>query len=140
MELSQPLLVSRDTSGAPRLRGVACSTCGSTSFPPQQFGCETCGAFGSSLSPADIDARGVVVSSAQVDHYRGDDVEVPFRIAEILLDSGFKVRVTLDRPEPVPNGTRVAGVLRPVHSTDAGESMHELRFAPERNAHDQDAR
>lgn len=162
MKLLHPHLYGVDASGTPKLHGIHCHACELTSFPPQHFGCEKCGAHSDSIDTVNIAPTGTVVSSARVDHAPGTAVAVPFRIAEVRLDSGTKTRVTLMSPDPIAAGTRVEGVMMPVPADDApvaandesstatdsrspaaiddSETIHELRFAPVRTkvhgAHD----
>ncbi len=88
------------------LRGVHCRRCESLLFPPQQYGCEACGAEGQQLTEALIPAAGVLHSFTTV--YVHPTVEVPFQVAEVLTEARQPIRARLEHPEPELGG-RVEG-------------------------------
>lgn len=139
MILHHPNLYRLDAAGDPELIGISCSACGFQSFPHQDYGCEKCGAHGEAIARAGIAPTGTVVSSARVDFHTGDDIEVPFRIAEIRLPTGTKTRVILDSAAPINNGTEVFGVLVPLRGALEESPTAELRFTAERDTHGHDA-
>jgi hypothetical protein len=95
-----------DDGGGVSLRGARCRACGTTLFPPQDYGCTRCGAHGDDLAPVNIPARGALTSFATVHVHRSHPV--PFTLGEVVLDTGPVVRAELD-PALVPVvGLRVA--------------------------------
>ena len=94
------------------LSGVRCRSCTTTFFPPQDYGCEHCGASGDHLEPCDLSTSGRILGFARVSkHHR---VETPFQIAEVALDAGPLVRGRLEHEAPAV-GQRVVGATRPLH-------------------------
>ncbi len=114
-KLADPTLYLLGGDGRPLLRAVLCAECGAVAFPPQRFGCESCGAGADSLKEEGIPADGVVHSSATV-HPRLMGAAAPYAIAEILLDAGPTIRALLDTPtdDGVIPGDRARAVLAPV--------------------------
>jgi hypothetical protein len=112
------------------LSGVRCGPCGSVFFPPSGVGCEVCGAPGTALRPEQLTAAGVVHSVATVHLYSGADISAPFTMAEIQLDAGPLIRVTLtELADPAVIGSRAEGRWVPVRADGADPELTELRFA-----------
>ncbi len=110
-------------SGAgPVLNGGRCRACGYVYFPPQFYGCESCGAAPAQLEPIALQARGTLSSFATVHLHQGSDIEAPFTVGVILLEAGPAVRAILNQrtDEGLRIGDRMHGVV-----TEAAE----LRFA-----------
>ncbi|GAA1007963.1 hypothetical protein Aple_044510 [Acrocarpospora pleiomorpha] len=109
------------TEAPPELEVAACGSCGFLDHPAQEFGCRRCGAHGAALGVERVPARGIVVSSAEVNLYGGTDITAPFVVSAVRLDSGPVLRVTMLDTTPVPRGCAVIGVV----------SGGELRFVQE---------
>ena len=86
--------------------------CGYVFFPPQRYGCESCGAPPEKLE-AGIARTGTLHSYATVHLHQGKDIEAPFTVGLIVLDDGPAVRSTLtDRTdEGLAIGDRMKSVL-----------------------------
>lgn len=92
----------------PGPRGVHCRACGTTLWPPQEYGCERCGADGTQLQLVELPGSGVLTSYAAV--YSHPQLPTPYTVVEVVLDGGQLVRGLWSAgPEPVV-GTRVAAV------------------------------
>lgn len=115
--------------GAPLLNAVKCRQCSYVDFPPQDYGCRQCGAFGEVLQPQPIAPDGKVTTSAEVHHFPGDKYELPFTIAVVALDAGPVTRVTMRDSGKVDLGTEVTAVV-----VGDGENA-ELRYVPKETAH-----
>ena len=105
-----------------RLLGVRCRRCETVFFPPQEYGCEQCGAGGEGLDARPLPTSGRILGFARV--HKHPTVETPFQIAEILLDAGPVVRARLEHDAPAV-GQRVVGAAHP--SADDREVV----FVPE---------
>jgi len=101
MKLLKPTLyVAQDDagqSGRPALLGRSC-TCGHVFFPPQDYGCEKCGSFGSALAPRRLAGAGTLVSWATVHMHARAYPVAPFVVGKIALDDGPVVRALLRVP------------------------------------------
>ena len=116
------------SDGAPLLAGCRCAACGHAGFPYQSFGCEKCGS--ADLAPAQLRARGALVSFAYVHRHAGKDIAAPFAIGEIRLDDGPLIRCTLSRDARAPStGQIMVGVLE--HNPASEPDVRELRFETE---------
>lgn len=110
-----------------RLRGGRCQACGFVFFPMQSYGCENCGALGQSIASIALDSRGIVAIATVVYRHEDPRRRTPFRVVEVDLDAGVKVRaLAADGTEPKP-GDRVWLVR--VEPIDADELLP-VRFAP----------
>jgi uncharacterized OB-fold protein len=109
---SRPDLVAVDDAGRPRLRVIHCRRCDARSFPPQQWGCEHCGAGGGDLDEELMAPRGTVLARATV-HRDLFGRAVPYTIIELALDEGPAIRGLLWAPtaDSCPIGSRVHGIL-----------------------------
>lgn len=125
---ARPDLVAVGDEGQPRLRVQRCGRCSTVAFPPQPYGCESCGAPATEATEMLVAATGTVLARATV-HRDLLGHPVPYTVAEVALDAGPAARVLLASPtgEGVHIGTHVRGVLVPPE----GGGRAELVFAPE---------
>lgn len=105
-----------------QLNGGRCRACGYVFFPPQSYGCESCGAGPEHLEPVALAARGTLSSFATVHLHQGSDMQAPFTVGVILLEAGPAVRAILN--QRTDEGLRIGDAMRGVMA-EAGE----LRFA-----------
>jgi uncharacterized OB-fold protein len=126
---AQPELYSI-SSAHPALNGMRCVACGYVFFPPQTYGCESCGAPADKLEPAQLAGSGVLNSFATVHHHAGKGIETPFTVGVIVLDDGPAVRsLLIERTDAgLRNGDRMHSVLTPCGKNDDGTDLVELRF------------
>jgi len=94
------------------LHAMKCVTCGVVLFPPQRFGCVSCGAAPEQLRPIAIPAMGRIHSFAVV--HRHPSHPTPYTIAEIELATGLLVRGLVAEGTPLHRALRVAGKAQPV--------------------------
>ena len=127
---AEPSLYDAPATGEqalPALRGRRCTACGHVFFPPQDYGCEACGAAGDRLAPQDLPGRGALVASARVHQHP----LAPFTVGTVLLDAGPAVTALIDAPpDGLAPGARVRARLVRSDERDGCEVM-ELRFAAE---------
>ena len=116
----------RPDDEVPSLCGTRCASCGRVSFPPLSIGCDVCGALEAQLEPVDLAARGVVHSVVAV-HLHHGDVEAPFTIGEILLDSGPLVRAVVSGSLAI--GEPVSAAWTVVRVDENGDDIVEPVFA-----------
>lgn len=126
--LAHPTLYGRAASGEVAIFGQRCARCGQVSFPRQSFGCESCGAHGADLRAEDLPAAGELISFAAVRRYHGRDIEVPFIMAEVRLESGPLLRCALTARDEagLRPGAPVRGALALSEGPDG--PLLELRF------------
>lgn len=98
---------SIDASGAPLVNCTSCATCGKVTFPPQDYGCTGCGAFGDALSRVGLAAKGTLLSFAVVRMH--DKHPVPFTLADVELDRGPIVRAEYESARAPVIGDRLTG-------------------------------
>ncbi|MFZ0681077.1 Zn-ribbon domain-containing OB-fold protein [Candidatus Binatus sp.] len=124
-------LYSPDAIGNPVLNGGKCRACGYVFFPPQRYGCESCGAPPEKLEAAELRGRGRLHSYATVHLYQGKDIEAPFTVGLIVLDDGPAIRSMLTERTAagLAIGDRMASVLVAAGTDPDGNEMVELRFA-----------
>lgn len=124
-------LYSSDSTDNPSLNGGKCRACGYVFFPPQRYGCESCGAPPEKLSAAQLVGRGRLHSYATVHLYKGKDIEAPFTIGLIVLDDGPAIRSLLtNRTDAgLAIGDRMKSMLVAAGTDQDGNEMVELRFA-----------
>jgi hypothetical protein len=129
--LAQPNLYT--AGAAPKLNGGHCKKCGYTFFPPQTYGCESCGATADQLEPIAMAGAGKLHSFATVHLHQdrsGKGLEAPFTVGLIVLDDGPAVRAILTErtDEGLHIGDRMRSVLAPAGTNDEGKQIVELRF------------
>jgi uncharacterized protein len=114
----------------PRLNGGHCSACGYVFFPPQSYGCESCGAPPEKLEPKSLKGEGVLSSFATVNLHQDRGMETPFTVGVIVLDDGPAIRAVLTHKTDhgLKIGDRMHAVVVPVEN-EAGATAIELRFA-----------
>ena len=127
----QPELYSVEASEHPSLNGGKCRACGYIFFPPQRYGCESCGAPPEKLDATQLSGRGRLYSYATVHLHQGKDIETPFTVGLILLDDGPAIRSILtNRTDAgLAVGDRMASVLVAAGIDSDGDDLVELRFA-----------
>jgi uncharacterized OB-fold protein len=130
--LAQPALYSADD--APKLNGGRCKKCGYVFFPPQNYGCEFCGAMTDQLEPIALAGLGTLHSFATVHLHQdrsGKGLQAPFTVGLIVLDDGPALRAILGAPTDagLRIGDRMHSVLAPAGTNDEGKQIVELRFA-----------
>lgn len=128
--LAHPTLYGVAPGGAPVVFAGRCSHCQRIGFPRQAYGCEACGAHGEALTDVELPATGELISFAEVHRHHGADIDTPFVMAEVRLDSGLLLRGTLaqQRAAGLQVGARLCGTL--VAGKPPGAAL-ELRFTPE---------
>ncbi len=116
----------------PPLLGQCCAGCGHIAFPPNPYGCESCGAEPDSLESRELPGTGKLAAFATVHLHAGNEIEVPFAVGVVVLDDGPAVRATLTchTDEGLAIGDRVQSVLVTQGSDAEGNETVELRFAP----------
>src|SRR5260370_17749521 len=90
-----PELYAPDAIANPLLNGGKCRACGYVFFPPQRYGCESCGAPPEKLEAVKLGGRGRLPSYATVHFHQGKDIEAPFTIGMIFLDDAPPIPSTL---------------------------------------------
>lgn len=131
--LAQPTLYESGTDAIPALKGRRCKACGYVFFPPQDYGCEKCGAEGEQLAPMSLPGRGILHSIATVHRHRDERVQVPFTVGVIILDNGPALisLLTATTDEGLKIGERMRAVLAPLRKDSTGRQIVELRFGRE---------
>lgn len=126
-----PELYSPDSAGTPSLTGGRCGACGYIFFPPQRYGCESCGAPPERLETAELRGCGRLHSYATVHLHQGKDIEAPFTVGLIVLDEGPAIRSLLTgRIDDGPAiGDRMNSVLVAAGTDPDGNEIVEMRFA-----------
>ena len=129
--LAHPSLYHYTDDGSICLSGVRCRACGRPAFPYQTYGCENCGAEGDALEPLSLDARGRILSFAEVHRHQGKDIEAPFVIAQLVLEGGVFIRATMGASDArdLRPGQQVTGRL--VAGSGTNQEKQELRFIRE---------
>jgi uncharacterized protein len=130
---AHPELYAADPNPEPVLKGARCRACGYVFFPPQSYGCESCGAPPAELEPRDLTGRGALQSFATVHVHHGKGIEVPFTIGVIALDDGPIIRSVLAErtDEGLHIGDRMHSTLVADGADDKGNNLIELRFTRE---------
>jgi uncharacterized OB-fold protein len=124
-------LYSPGAADHPVLNGGQCRACGYVFFPPQRYGCESCGAPPERLEAVELRGRGRLHSYATVHLYQGKDIVAPFTVGLIVLDDGPAIRSMLTERTDAgfAIGDRMASVLVAAGTDPEGNEMVELRFA-----------
>lgn len=126
-----PELYGSNSTDHPSLNGGKCRACGYVFFPPQRYGCESCGAPPDKLEAVKLSGRGRLHSYATVHLHQGKDIEAPFTVGLIVLDDGPAIRSMLTNRTDLglAIGDRMESVLVAAGTDPAGNEMVELRFA-----------
>ena len=130
---AQPELYSALEQEEPSLQGARCRACGYVFFPPQPYGCDSCGALSDKVEAFALAGRGTLHAFATVHHHMGKDIQAPFTVGLIVLDDGPAIRATLAAPtdEGLRIGDRMHSILVPSGKEASGPEIVELRFAKE---------
>ena len=114
----------------PSLNGGRCCKCGYVFFPPQLYGCESCGAPREELEAVALPGRGKLHSFATVHLHQGKGIEAPFTVGVILLDEGPAIRsiLTSRTGEGLQAGDRMNATMVPQGTDEQGREVMELRF------------
>jgi uncharacterized OB-fold protein len=114
----------------PTLNGGHCRACGYVFFPPQSYGCESCGAPSEQLEPKSLKGDGVLSSFATINLHQDQGIETPFTVGVIVLDDGPAIRAVLTHKtdEGLKIGDRMRAVVVTVGS-EGDAPVNELRFA-----------
>jgi len=99
-------------------------------FPPQQYGCESCGAAREELETIALPGRGRLHSFATVHLHQGKGIEAPFTIGVILLDDGPAIRSILTNrtDQGLKAGDPMNATMVSQGSDEQGREVMELRF------------
>ena len=127
---AHPELYAADSNPEPALNGRRCRACGYVFFPPQAYGCESCGAAPTEFDTLALRGSGTLQSFATVHVHHGKGIEAPFTVGVIALDDGPVVRAILTERTDVglTIGDRMHSTLVPVGSDEGGKQIVELRF------------
>ena len=128
--IAQPELYSTAPAGTPALNGGRCRACGYVFFPPQQYGCEACGALPDQLEAVSLAGSGALHSFATVHLHQGKGIEAPFTVGVILLDDGPAIRSILTNrtSEVLKAGDRMIATMVSQGADENGREIVELRF------------
>lgn len=115
---------------APHLRGQRCGNCGRVAFPPNPYGCETCGMSGDAVTDMRLAGRGRLLAFVTTNHANQRDIPVPYTVASIALEDGPVIRALMTTPSDY--GLKVNDIVEAVivaaPSTEG--TGQELRFRP----------
>jgi uncharacterized OB-fold protein len=126
-EATKPTLFRAGEPGSPAvLIGRMCGRCGRVHFPPQDYGCEGCGAHCDDFPEVELAGSGRIKGVAALTRHDLPNVPNPAWIAEIELDAGPALEALLDAADgaSLRAGDRVTAVL-----VAAGDEV-DLRFRP----------
>lgn len=114
-----------------KLRGARCSS-GHLFFPPQQIGCEVCGAYGDEIEIIELDASGTLQSFALSHRQQRPGSTAPLIIGTVALDAGPALEVVLDVDDTagLSCGQRVAGHLVDIGEDESSRRIVDCFFAP----------
>lgn len=117
--------------GVAKLKGRRCD-CGYTFFPPQDYGCEACGAGPEKLSPVDLSGRGVLESFVTVHKHRFGTPKPPFCVGTIRLDDGPSIVALLAcaDEEGLAIGQTVQAIMVDAGQESGGDAVVECQFSP----------
>ena len=120
-----------ESGEAPALRGGRC-TCGHVFFPPQQMGCDVCGASGDAIDIIDLTAAGILQTFATAHRQKRPGGNSSLVVGAVVLDDGPVVEVVLDVEDErgLRAGQRVGGRLVEVGEDDDGRPVVDCFFAP----------
>lgn len=118
-----------DLPNHPAIKGSKCP-CGYIFFPRQNYGCEKCGRHGEEIENILMSGKGKIKQIATVHKSHLKELEAPFSVATIVLDSGCVIRALLDDGEDahVFIGKTVYSTLKKIGIDDQGREIFDLRF------------
>ncbi|MCA8900601.1 MAG: OB-fold domain-containing protein [Hyphomonas sp.] len=111
----------------PRLKGQRCGNCGRVSFPPNPYGCESCGASGAAIHEQLLKGKGRLLAFVTTRHAPQRRISVPFTVASIALEDGPVIRGLMSLP--TDEGLHVGDSVEAV-AVEVPEQGHQLRFLP----------
>ncbi len=121
---AEPTLYDADEGAPATLHGRRCSACGRAFFPPQDYGCEACGAPAELLLREEMPGAGTLVASAAVTRHP----LAPFTVGIVVLDAGPAIRALMEASDrTLLPGTRVRANLVATGES-GGDEVLELRF------------
>jgi hypothetical protein len=117
---------------APALRGGRCR-CGHVFFPPQQLGCDVCGAAGDAIEIVDLAGAGTLRTYATAHRQQRPGSSAPLIFGTVLLDDGPAVEVVIDAEDEavLAVGQTVRARLVEVGEDEDGHTLVDCFFAPE---------
>lgn len=126
---AQPALYS-GSGRPPSLNCGRCRRCGYVFFPPQQYGCESCGAPREELETIALPGRGRLHSFATVHLHQGKGIEAPFTVGVILLHGGPAIRSILANRtgQGLEAGDPMNATMVSQGNDEQGREVMELRF------------
>ncbi len=115
------------------LRGQRCGRCGRVSFPPNPYGCESCGTFGEDVADMRLPGKGRLLAFVTTNHANQRDIPVPYTVASIALESGPVIRALMNTP--TDEGLKINDAVEAVlvadsATTPADVADQKLRFQP----------
>ena len=118
---------------SPHLRGQRCGNCGRVAFPPNPYGCESCGMSGDAVTDEMFAGRGRLRAFVTTNHANQRSIQVPYTVASIELEGGPVIRALM--VQPGSEGLRVDDTVEAIviirgENDSAAEPAHELRFQP----------
>jgi hypothetical protein len=116
----------------PALRGGRCS-CGHVFFPPQQLGCDVCGAAGAAIEIVELAGGGILRTFATAHRQKRPGSTAPLIFGTVLLDDGPAVEVVIDAEDEafLAAGQRVHARLVEVGEDEDGHTLVDCFFASE---------
>lgn len=116
---------------SPHLRGQRCSNCSRVAFPPNPYGCESCGMSGDVVIDEKLAGQGRLRAFVTTNHANQRNIPVPYTVASIELEGGPVIRALM--VQPGSEGLRVNDTVEAVviisgANDSAAEPVHELRF------------
>lgn len=128
------LFTAPEAPDVPALKGVRCS-CGYVFFPPQDYGCEKCGAEPSEFTPVELAGRGTLQGFATVHRQKFGDMETPFTVGSILLEEGVAIMglLTCRTDQGLAIGQPAQAALVEMKKDKEGNSIVDCRFTPQQS-------
>jgi uncharacterized OB-fold protein len=127
--------VPAEPSSETVLLGTRCSG-GHVAFPPEQMGCEVCGAHGDEIETIELAASGTLTTFAMAHRQQRAGSTSPLVVGTVVLDAGPAVDVVLDVDDTaeLSCGLRVVGNLVPVGEDESGRSILDCFFSAARSS------
>ena len=124
--------LSEKKKDPPSLRGRRCEGCGAVMFPPQDYGCDRCGAPTALLKPFELKGKGVLKSFATVYQHPAPAVKTPFVIGSVQLEEGpvIEAFVACRDDGELSVGQHVQAVLVEGEKDKEGNIMVDYCFTP----------